>query len=230
MSTANLTWAFRQGAHQKLPTGTRMLLLVLANRANGELFCFPSLSQLAEDTGLSERGVRNALRQLERACLIRTEHRPQTQSTYHVIPALTAPPEVNAPPTGTHCPTQEELSAPPPRHSLPPESYKKESYKNPSLRSGGKHAQRCPDDWCASQSLVEFGAGLGFTEAEVDEAAKAMRDWSASSPKGCKLDWNATFRNWLRSEAKRRPRQSHNATDLRAATAQAILRTKGSLQ
>jgi hypothetical protein len=30
-------------------------------------------------------------------------------------------------------------------------------------------------------------------------AADHMRDWAASSPKAVKLDWDRTFRNWLRT-------------------------------
>jgi hypothetical protein len=61
-----------------------------------------------------------------------------------------------------------------------------------------------------------------LSEAEVMAAADHMRDWAASSPKASKLDWDSTFRNWLRttiSDAKRgrRPVVSASAPDFAVA-------------
>lgn len=60
----------------KILPSARLVLLALADRHNQETGrCDPSLSRICEDTGLSERTVRSALRQLEKAKLIRTIHR-----------------------------------------------------------------------------------------------------------------------------------------------------------
>jgi hypothetical protein len=69
-----------------------------------------------------------------------------------------------------------------------------------------KRATRLPATWAPRPEEITFGVQGGLSEAEVLAAADHMRDWAASSPKASKLDWDRTFRNWLRttiSDAKR---------------------------
>lgn len=69
-----------------------------------------------------------------------------------------------------------------------------------------KRASRLPATWAPRSEEIAFGQEGGLSEAEVLAAAEHMRDWAASSPKASKLDWDRTFRNWLRttiSDAKR---------------------------
>lgn len=70
MSVHAISWALKQTAVES-PVA-RHVLLVLANYA-GEDGCnaFPSIARLSEETGLSERAVRNNLRELERVGVIR---------------------------------------------------------------------------------------------------------------------------------------------------------------
>jgi hypothetical protein len=49
--------------------------------------------------------------------------------------------------------------------------------------------------------LVEFGTSRGMTEATVHRAADRMVDW-AKAGGNRKVDWDATFRNWLRRDAE----------------------------
>lgn len=75
-----------------------------------------------------------------------------------------------------------------------------------SSKEKNKRASRLPPDWAPKPREVAQGVEGGLSEAEVYAAADHMRDWAASSPKAVKLDWDATFRNWLRttiSDAKR---------------------------
>ena len=62
-----------------------------------------------------------------------------------------------------------------------------------------KRASRLPATWTPRIEEVAFGKQGGLSEAEVFAAADHMRDWAASSPKASKLDWDRTFRNWLRT-------------------------------
>lgn len=45
-----------------------------------------------------------------------------------------------------------------------------------------------------------------FTAAEAERIAESFRDYWHAAPgqKGVKLDWSATWRNWIRTEAQRR--------------------------
>lgn len=61
----------------------------------------------------------------------------------------------------------------------------------------------CPEDFEPTPEHYQLADELGMTSREVTAAACEMRDWSRGGGKK-KLDWNATFRNWLRSNARRR--------------------------
>ena len=66
-------------------------------------------------------------------------------------------------------------------------------------------AKRLPPDWTPPPEFYEAARYIGFTNSsDIIRMADAMRDWSSSDPKGAKLDWLATWRNWCRREADRK--------------------------
>lgn len=68
--------AWEHIARNKFTSPTRLVLLTLAHRHNQETGrCDPSIDRLCEDTGLSARAVRYALRALEKAKVIVTIER-----------------------------------------------------------------------------------------------------------------------------------------------------------
>jgi hypothetical protein len=70
---------------------------------------------------------------------------------------------------------------------------------------------RLPDEWVPSEALVAFAGGLGFAGHGLDEAVAEFGDyWRARpGPNARKLDWEATFKNRLRSIAGRRKGNAH---------------------
>lgn len=76
MSIRALHHAFIHVSEVKMSLPARLVLLALANRHNQETGrCDPSIACLCEDTQLSERAVRAALRELEELKLIATTER-----------------------------------------------------------------------------------------------------------------------------------------------------------
>ena len=72
MSWSALAWAVRQ----KLPSTQKLVLLMLAERHNGDSGqCNPSHDLLAEDCGLSRRSVVDQISKLEEAGYLRVMHR-----------------------------------------------------------------------------------------------------------------------------------------------------------
>ncbi|OCP04411.1 hypothetical protein BC374_25570 [Ensifer sp. LC13] len=79
-------------------------------------------------------------------------------------------------------------------------------------RQGGRRANRLPEryepDW-------GFAAGLGFSRAEAAAEFDKFRDyWAAKSGRNAtKLDWAATWRNWMRNAGRpsraTRPHRAH---------------------
>lgn len=66
-------------------------------------------------------------------------------------------------------------------------------------------ATRLSATWAPRNDEIVFGVAGGLSEPEVFAAAEHMRDWAHANSKG-KVNWDLTFRNWLRtaiSDAKR---------------------------
>src|SRR5690349_13685647 len=70
MSAPAFVWAIEQGERHQLPTSARMLLVYLANKANGELEAWPGQALIARMTGLNEKSVRRLTKLLVVAGLI----------------------------------------------------------------------------------------------------------------------------------------------------------------
>lgn len=84
MSAPAFAWACEQGERLGLDPLARWLLVVLANRANGEMVTWPSQGTLERWTGLTERHIRRLTKILRDAGLV--EVRKQGRSlTYHIL-------------------------------------------------------------------------------------------------------------------------------------------------
>jgi hypothetical protein len=88
----------------------KSVLISLADNANDEGVCWPSVGKIAMRTCLSERAVRNALRFLEAEGFLTSSQRYGRSTWYTVTPAPHAP--------GTSCPPAPDAA--PPRHLVPP--------------------------------------------------------------------------------------------------------------
>lgn len=79
-----------------------------------------------------------------------------------------------------------------------------------SLRSEArKRARRMPADYFPD---IDYAVSAGLTPSEAKSEASAIRDWSLSSPNGAKLDWDATWRGWVKRALERRPRPKQHQT------------------
>ena len=78
MSIEAINWAFKTIEGEDMHPSVAFTLVALAHCHNGQTGqCDPALGFLRSKTGLSERAVRNALRELERRRLVLTLHRKQ---------------------------------------------------------------------------------------------------------------------------------------------------------
>ena len=75
--------------------------------------------------------------------------------------------------------------------------------KKPVKKVSTEKGTRLPDGWMPSPEDCDVGYDLGFSEDEIRfEHAKFTDFWRAKpGAAGRKVDWNATFRNWLRKAA-----------------------------
>jgi uncharacterized protein YdaU (DUF1376 family) len=86
----------------------------------------------------------------------------------------------------------------------------------PEKRVEATRGTRLPPDWRPSE-LLSAWAAKERPDLDVDAVVAKFRDWWISKPGkgGLKLDWDATFRNWVRDEDQgRQPLQQRIKVDL----------------
>lgn len=100
MSLKALGWAFGQLAAADLTDGEKVMLLALADHANDDGECFPSVSRLGQIIGRGDRTVRDRIAALEdKALLVRVQRRRENGSLSTNAYRLALPPHDYDPPT-----------------------------------------------------------------------------------------------------------------------------------
>lgn len=74
-----------------------------------------------------------------------------------------------------------------------------------NIKKESKRGTRIASDWTPSDSELAFAKAEGFSDWEIQREAQKFRDyWTAcAGAKGVKLDWAATWRQWVRNGADR---------------------------
>jgi hypothetical protein len=83
----------------------------------------------------------------------------------------------------------------------------KEASGHPKEASKEARAQgtTLPDNWTPSQADEAYGQELGLTREQIADHAEDMRLWAGANANRAvarKADWSATFKKWMRREAK----------------------------
>jgi len=105
-----------------------------------------------------------------------------------------------------------------------PSSSESENQKSRSIhqsvarsRSPTTRGTRLSPDWRPSEENIRYANGEGFAYAEVMKIAERFRDyWIARAGGGAaKLDWDATWRNWIRTtlDNQAKPKRRHQDDD-----------------
>ena len=89
MSAPAFAWALERGATLSLKPAERLVLLYLADMANGERVCWPGQPTIMRFTGLKMTTVRAAVRQLAAKHLIAVEAQPGIVTRYHILRPVT---------------------------------------------------------------------------------------------------------------------------------------------
>jgi hypothetical protein len=81
-----------------------------------------------------------------------------------------------------------------------------EQQKGRSRSRGSGRGERLPSGWHPSEPGVSFALRRGLTQSQVEiEGEKFKNYWTAKAGQGAtKLDWEATWRNWIISTAERK--------------------------
>ena len=95
----------------------KAVLISLADQANDDGYCWPSVGTIAKRTCLSERAVQGAIKWLHSAGLLSSDERRGTSSVYRITPAAYAPPQEMRP---AYAAPRGAGNAPPPPQMLHP--------------------------------------------------------------------------------------------------------------
>lgn len=199
-----------------LPHTDKLVLLALADNANDEGFCWPSVTTLSVKCGLEVRSVSRVMERLETSGHLTRKERPGRSNTYVVHPRLKVTPDLKSPLTDGQA-TPDPRSPPPPTHSQgTPDPRSPITIREPSsepsvnLERGSRAARaptakRLPADFDLSETRKAI-ARAENTDPER-EFAKFCDHWRAASGSNArKHDWDAAWRNWCRKAADFKPR------------------------
>lgn len=103
----------------RLPAVSKAVLISLADQANDEGVCWPSVATICDRTCYSERAVRKALRWLEAVGLLIAEIGAMRSNRYTLRPEAYRPGLHAVEVTEPEAP-QDAAEAQPPRHDVPP--------------------------------------------------------------------------------------------------------------
>src|SRR5690606_28166237 len=143
------------------------VLISLADNANDEGVCWPSIASIAERTCLSERAVRNSLRALEELGLLVSHQRMGRYTWYTVVPdgfdpGTSCPPAPDAPqhddpPTTPPAAGPPSTTCPPTRHQVPPEPSRnrKGTINAPSVDAAPRSEARSPSRFGLTDLLAD---------------------------------------------------------------------------
>ncbi|NCF83885.1 MAG: hypothetical protein GWP74_19995 [Proteobacteria bacterium] len=211
-----MTWALVKRALQSPTKGLDQLILIhMANHANAETGqCWASLSTLSTKSGVSLRNVSRVINRLESDGYLRRETDQGRRTTYTLLdpPAPDTVAEVpltesqvchsGTPDTVACTPdtvAYEPLNNPVSKKVLPP--IFPPSSEKPQPRGAGLSLTELPNDW--REWALNFGHKTPDAEWEI------FSDHWAAQPgqRGVKLNWLATWRNWIRRSNDYGPRK-----------------------
>lgn len=213
--------------------GEMLLALALADHAHDDgTSVRPSVRLLAEKTRQSERTVQYQLRNMEAAGWLHLVANAgggrNTPREYRINPdwvkgANPAPLPKGATDDTKGCNQAHERvqnNALKGATAAAPEPLNHQgTIKEPSRRGS-----RLPPDWQPSAELLAFAASRGWGGARLADELDNFRDYWHAAPgaKGVKLDWDATFRTWIRKA--RNDQHDHRGGSRRESEAERVER------
>ena len=132
---------------------------------------------------------------------------PTTPANSYRVPGIEPRQNVTGTPANEHGGPRQMVMVTPANCS--PDPLGTQGSKKGRKQDTGARASRLAMNWTPTPGCIAFAEGKGL---DPDAVADEFRDyWHARAGQGaCKLDWEATWRNWCRTKLERAPR--HSAT------------------
>ena len=194
----------------------KLVLLKLADHADENGECFPSIERIATDTEMNERSVRRHLEALEAAGLI--DRRTRGRGKFYRL-NVAAKPDTEAgneqltPDTesANTAPTPDSLSTTPDSLSKTPDTESGRSltvsnHQEPVKKEGrtkrAPRTARIAADWMPSTEGLQLARNEGLTDDQINKALDRFVDHYVGTGRRA-ADWEAFWRNWIREDVRR---------------------------
>jgi hypothetical protein len=209
-----MTLAFRAA----IPATRKLVLLALADCANDQGECYPSIPHLVGKCSLAERTVQESIAQLEAQGMIRREFRTGRATVYWVTPNAEQPPQQAHPRSrrtpAPHAPTPAVAAPPPPQqaHPTPAAGAPRtiiEPSKEPSPKRKAPAVADVSDDVYADWLALRKAKRAPVTETALAgirrEAEKAGMTMQAALETCCQRGWTGFKAEWVADQRQGSP-------------------------
>ena len=190
-----------------LPHSEKIVLLALADNANDEGACYPSVATLMQKCGMSDRSIQRSIVRLHELGHLTCHYRTGRSTVYTVHPRQAVTPDRLSPPTQRRG-TPDTVSPPPPTLCHPtPDTVSPLTVIEPSIEpSPNLKSARAARVERATRLPADFELTVERQSIAVKEARDPEREfanfkdyWTAASGANArKHDWDAAWRNWCR--------------------------------
>ncbi len=195
----------------KMPPTQKAVLISLADNANDDGHCWPSISTICERTCFGRTSVIDAIKWLETEGYVTANRENGRHTTYQLYPNQSAKrtgpdraPVRQADPTSPAGGRDQSVSRTGPVRQADTNRHEPSLTVNePSLArdARARGTKRCPDGFEVTAELREW-AGREVPGVDLRSETAAMRDHTFAR---ALTDWPATWRNWMRNAQKRLP-------------------------
>ena len=197
---------------QGMSPAQKAVLISLADQANDDGYCWPSVKTISTRTCLSERAVQGAIRWLQEVRLLGSSKRSGTSTVYQLTPAAYAPPQemhpADAAPRGAgNAPPPPQMLHPTPADAAPKPSMNHQlNHQEPITPRAKKSPGVVKPDGVTDQTWADWlqlrkSHKATVTQTAVDgiarEAAKAGYTLEAALQVCCTNGWRGFRAEWV---------------------------------
>jgi len=207
----------------QMPPTQKAVLISLADNANDQGHCWPSIPTISERTCFSERAVHRAIRWLEEHGLVTADRSNGRHTRYVITPESFSAPESAAEPPHLRHPrisgTTADAAVQPPQMRQEPPQMRQEPL--PEVRSNRKEPSRTTkkattrpkkltfDQWMeslhgseavpAADPIFDWAEKAGIPDSFLELAWLAFADRFTENEEKTYANWRATFRNYVKN-------------------------------
>lgn len=164
-----------------LPSNQKFVLLALADSANDNGVCWPSISTIATKCGMSERSVQAHISALEKMGILTRDERSGRSTIYRIDPRKICTPADSAPPQDLHHTPAD--SAPTPADSAPhPRKSRTHNHKGTIKEPKGN-----PKEACMTFGVDEL-VGMGIKKQHAVDWLTARKQKRSGPPTQTAMD------------------------------------------